>query len=40
MPRHLNLQGMTDDVGLTSSVGDTTPRFTISIEQENHNWGR
>jgi hypothetical protein len=29
------LQGMTNNVGLTSSVGDTTPRFTISIEQDN-----
>jgi hypothetical protein len=23
---------------LTFSVGDTTPRFTISIEQDNENW--
>ena len=30
-----HLQGMTNNVGLTISVGDTTPRFTISIEQEN-----
>ena len=27
------LQGMTDNVGLTFSVGDTIPQFTISIEQ-------
>ena len=25
------LQGMTNNVGLAFSVGDTTPRFTISI---------
>ena len=25
-------QGMTNNVGLTFSVGDTIPRFTISIE--------
>ena len=30
-----NLQGMTNDVGLTFGVGDTTPWFTISIEQDN-----
>ena len=32
-----NLQGMTTNIGLTFSVGDTntTPRFTISIEQDN-----
>ena len=29
------LQGMTNNVGLTFSVGDTIPRFTISIEQHN-----
>ena len=29
------LQGMTNNVGLTFSVGDATPRFTISIEQDN-----
>ena len=28
-------QGMTNNVGLTFSVGDTTPQFTISIEQDN-----
>ena len=28
-------QGMTNNVGLTFSVGDTIPRFTISIEQDN-----
>jgi hypothetical protein len=32
------LQGMTNNVGLTFSVGDTIPRFTISIEQRNYNW--
>ena len=30
-----NAQGMTNNVGLTFSVGGTTPRFTISIEQDN-----
>ena len=29
-----NLQGMENNVRLTFSVGDTTPRFTISIEQD------
>ena len=29
------LQGMIDIVGLTFIVGDSTPRFTISIEQNN-----
>ena len=30
------LQEMTKEVGLTiNSVGDTTPQFTISIEQDN-----
>ena len=29
-----NLQGMTNDVGLKFCVGDTTPRFTISMEQD------
>ena len=33
MPKIL-LQGMTNTIGLTFSVGDTTPRFTISIEQD------
>ena len=33
-----NLQGMTNNVELTFSVGDTTPRFRISIEQDNANW--
>ena len=28
---------MTNNVGLTYSVGDTILRFTISIEQDNHN---
>jgi hypothetical protein len=32
------LQGMTNNVGLTFSVGDTIPRYTISIEQGNYNW--
>ena len=30
-----NLQGMPNNVGLISSVSDTTPWFTISIEQDN-----
>jgi hypothetical protein len=30
-----NLQGMTNNVGLTFSVGDTIWWFTISIEQGN-----
>jgi len=29
------LQEMTNNVGLAFSVGDTTPRFTISIEEDN-----
>ena len=29
------LQGMAHNVGLTFSVGNTTPRFTISFEQDN-----
>ena len=29
-----NLQGMTNNVGLTFSVGGTILRFTISIEQD------
>ena len=29
------LQGMTNIVGVTFNVGDTAPRFTISIEQDN-----
>ena len=33
-PPH-TLQGMANDVGLTFSVGNTTPRVTISIEQDN-----
>ena len=33
-----NSQEVTNDVGLTFSVGDTTPQFTISIGQENKNW--
>jgi hypothetical protein len=34
-PTDLFLQGMTNDVGLTFSVGDTILWFTISIEQDN-----
>ena len=30
-----NLQGMINNVGLTSSFGGTILRFTISIEQDN-----
>ena len=30
-----HLQGMTNNIGLIFSVGDTTPQFTISIEQDN-----
>ena len=29
------LQGMTNNVWLAFSVGDTTPQFAISIEQDN-----
>jgi hypothetical protein len=32
---HKILQGVTNNVGLTCSVGDTMPQFTISIEQDN-----
>ena len=32
------LQGMTNNIVLAFSVGDTTPRFTINIEQDNENW--
>ena len=32
---HGKWEGMTSDVGLASSVGDTIPRFTISIEENN-----
>jgi hypothetical protein len=32
-----NLQGMTHNVGLTFSAGDTTLRFAISIEQDTLN---
>ena len=31
------LQGMKIIVRLTFSVGDTTPQFSISIEQDNQN---
>jgi hypothetical protein len=30
-----HLQGMANNVGLTCSVSDTIPQFTISIEQDN-----
>ena len=30
-----NLQEMTNNIGLTSIVGDPIPRFTISIQQDN-----
>jgi hypothetical protein len=33
-PNGLFLQGMTNNVGLAFSVGDTTPQFTINIEQD------
>jgi hypothetical protein len=33
------LQGMTNNVGLTFSVDDTTPQLSISIEQDNLNSG-
>ena len=29
---------ITNNVGLTFSVGDTTPQFTISVEQDDKNW--
>jgi hypothetical protein len=32
------IQGMMNNVGLTISVGDTIPQFTISIEQDSWNW--
>jgi hypothetical protein len=32
------LQGMTNNVGLTFSVGDIIPQFTINIEQDDYNW--
>ena len=31
-------QAMTNNGGLIFSVGDTIPRFVISIEQDNKNW--
>ena len=31
-------QRMTIIVGLTFSVGDTTPQFTISIEEYSQSW--
>ena len=36
--KHNTIQGMTNIVGLAVSVGDTTPHFTISIEQDTYNW--
>ena len=33
----LNLQGITNNVGLAFSVGDTILRFTLTIEQDNLN---
>ena len=30
-----SLQGITNNIGLTFSVGDTIPQFTTSIEQGN-----
>ena len=33
-----NSQGMTNNVRLTFSVGDTTLWFTNSTEQDNWNW--
>ena len=37
---NINLQSpkMTNNVGLAFSVTDTTPCFTINIEQDNENW--
>ena len=32
---HKILQGRTNNIGLTFSVGDTIPRFPITIEQDN-----
>jgi hypothetical protein len=32
------LQQMTNNVRSTFSVGDTTPWFALSIEQDNQNW--
>ena len=29
---------MTNNVGLTFSVGDTIPWLTIGIKQDNYNW--
>ena len=34
-PQIKKLQGLTNNVGLTISVGDTTPWFTIDSEQDN-----
>ena len=33
-----SLQGMTNNIGLTLIVGDTTMWFTINIEQDDYNW--
>ena len=38
IPTLFFLPRMTNNVGLTSSVGDTIQCFTISIEQGNQNW--
>ena len=37
-PQKTKLHGIINNVGLAFSVGDTIPRFTISIEQDNLNW--
>ena len=34
-PHPKSIQGMTNNVELTLSVGDTIPGFTVSIEQDN-----
>lgn len=35
---HKILQGMTNNVGFTFGVGDTTLHFTISIGKDDYNW--
>ena len=32
------IRGVTNNVGLIFRVGDTTPWFTVSFEQDNNNW--
>ena len=32
------LQGMTNNVGLTFSVGETTLQFIVNIEQHDQSW--